>query len=91
MDEFQARADVDELKRLCEAAQRPKVADILTIEIRRLETKLSDLVKKSEAEASKATAGDRLQQQPIPLHTHAGGRHTCCKADGPAAAGACLF
>ena len=56
MDQFQARADVDELKRLCEAAQRPKVADILTIEIRRLETKLSDLVKKSEAEASKATA-----------------------------------
>ena len=57
--DFQLRADIAELKGLVEQARRERVKSALSIELRRLETKLADLLeseKKSDAElASSAT------------------------------------
>ena len=57
--DFQLRADIAELKGLVEQAKRERVKSALSIELRRLETKLADLLeseKKSNAElASSAT------------------------------------
>ena len=42
------RQDLAELKKILELAQRPKIKDFLTIEIRRQETKLADLIEKED-------------------------------------------
>ena len=42
------RQDLAELKKILELVQRPKIKDFLTIEIRRQETKLADLIEKED-------------------------------------------
>merc|ERR1712018_156722 len=49
------KQDVAELKKLVESAKRPKVIDVLTIEIRKQETKLADLIEKEKASKKETT------------------------------------
>ena len=53
----QARLDVEELRILLDQCKRPKVQSVLSVELRRLETQLVNLVEqqksKSETEAAK--------------------------------------
>jgi cell division FtsZ-interacting protein ZapD len=51
---LQVRLDIDELSRLMELAQRPKVRDTLTIELRRYETKLAQLIDQEDVETKVA-------------------------------------
>ena len=54
------REDINEIKRLLEIAKRPKVEAFLTIELRRFETKLSELLATSEKQK-----GEKEKNGPI--------------------------
>jgi len=44
------KQDISELKKLLELASRPKVKDLITIEVRKQETKLADLLEKEKTQ-----------------------------------------
>jgi len=56
------REDVKEIKRLLSDVKRPKVEALLTIELRRFETKLTELLEELENQKTKDTASDTVPQ-----------------------------
>jgi len=56
------REDIKELQHLLELVKRPKVEALLTVELRRFETKLSELLEVLESEKSKDTASEAVIQ-----------------------------
>lgn len=57
-----SREDIKEIKHLLALAKRPKVEALLTVELRRFETKLSELLETVESQKSKETTTDALTQ-----------------------------
>jgi len=61
--------DVAELRGLLEAANRPKVRDLLTINLRKLETELTGLKEQQAREASSRVDGKAESKPAVPLNT----------------------
>lgn len=55
-----AREDIEEIKHLIEIAKRPKVEGLLTVELRRFETKLSEMLETLEKQKVKDNTKDAI-------------------------------
>ena len=62
---FNLREDIKEIKNLLEIAKRPKVEALLTIEMRRYETKLSEMMESLERQKNMANQNTNSVTQPV--------------------------